>query len=75
MVCMLFTNGIVPIDENRKGVNNKLERWKHTLGFRGFKLSRSKTTYLKYGFSGKEEGSEEEVTISSVAIPRGWEVV
>jgi len=29
--CMLFTDDIVLIDEIRQGINDKLERWRHTL--------------------------------------------
>ena len=42
---------------------------RHTLESRGFKLSRSKTEYLRSGFSG-EEGAGEVVTIGEVVIPR-----
>ena len=41
--CMLFADDIVLIDENREGVNSKLERWRHSLESRGFRVSRSKT--------------------------------
>ena len=40
--CMLFTDDIVLIDETRKGVNVKLERWRHTLEVRGFRVTGSK---------------------------------
>jgi len=29
--CMLFANDIVLIDETRGGLNEKLERWRHSL--------------------------------------------
>ena len=41
--CMLFTDNIFLIDVFREGVNDKLERWRHTLECRGFRVSRSKT--------------------------------
>ena len=44
--CMLFVNNIVLIDEIREGVNGKLERWTHSLEWRGLRVSRSKTEYL-----------------------------
>jgi len=53
--CMLFADDIVLIDETRKGVNVKLEHWRHTLESRGFKVSRSKTEYLYCYSSGREE--------------------
>jgi len=39
--CMLFANDIVLIDETRVGVNEKLEKFRHTLESREFRLSRS----------------------------------
>jgi len=48
--CMLFADNIVLIDETIDRVNNKLERWRHTLECRGFKLRRSKTKYLRCDF-------------------------
>jgi len=41
--CMLFADDIILIDETRGGLNEKLERWRHSLESRGFRLSRSKT--------------------------------
>jgi len=68
--CTLFVDAIVLINKTKDGVNPKLERWRDTLEFRGFKLSRSKTEYLKCYFSDQEGGIEEEVTIGGVAMPR-----
>jgi len=65
---MLFAD-IALIDKTREGINSKLELWRHTLGSRSFKLRRSKTEYLKCGFSG-EGGVGEVVTIGKVEIPR-----
>ena len=67
--CMVFANDIVLIDENRDGLNSRLELWRHTLEFRGFRLSRSKTEYLQCQFSGDETG-DEELNIGDVAVPR-----
>jgi len=53
---LLFADDIVLIDETRQGVNEKLERWRHTLEFRGFRVSRSKTEYLHCYFSGRVDG-------------------
>ena len=33
--CMLFADDIVPIDETKEGLNDKLEEWRHTLESRG----------------------------------------
>jgi len=67
--CMLFADDIVLIDETSAGLSGKLEQWRHTLESKGFRLSRSKTEYLKCEFSGVV-GSGEVVTMGGVAIPR-----
>jgi len=67
--CMLFADDIVVIDETRVGLKDKLEKWRHTLEFRGFRLSRSKTEYLRCRFS-SVEGVGGDVTIGEVVIPR-----
>ena len=45
--CMRFANNTILIDETEKGNNDKLERLGDTLEAKCFKLSRSKTKYLK----------------------------
>jgi len=65
---MLFANDIVHMAQTTDGLNDKLEQLRHTLESRGF-LSRSKTEYLKCGFSGVE-GGDGEVTMHGVVIPR-----
>ena len=59
---MLFADDIVLIDETREGVDDKLERWRHTLESRGFRISRSKTECLLYCFSRRKD-ARGEVTI------------
>jgi hypothetical protein len=56
--CMLFADGVVLVDESRTGVNQKLELWRRTLEAKGFRLSRSKTEYMKCDSSAttQEEG-------------------
>jgi Reverse transcriptase (RNA-dependent DNA polymerase) len=51
--CMLFADDVVLIDESRIGVNQKLELWRQTLESKGFRLSRTKTEYLRCQFSGE----------------------
>ena len=67
--CILFVDDIVFIDKTRGGLNEKLERWRHSLESRGFRLSKSKNEYLRCGFSG-EEGGGGEVTMGGVVMPR-----
>jgi len=66
---MLFADDIVLIDETRQGVNDKLERWRHTLEARGFRVSRSKTEYLYCCFSGRVDAGGE-VTLDGRVIPK-----
>ena len=66
---MLFADDIVLIDETREGVNDKSERWRHSLESRGFRVSRSKTEYLHCCINGRED-ARGEVTIDGVAIPK-----
>ena len=66
---MLFAHETVLINETRDGLNDKLEKWRNTLEFRGFRLSWSETEYLRCEFSGVE-GAGGEVTIDGVVIPR-----
>jgi hypothetical protein len=51
--CMLFVDDVVLIDESRIGVNQKLELLRQTLESKGFRLSRTKTEYMRHQFSGK----------------------
>jgi hypothetical protein len=55
---MLFADDVVLVDESRTGVNQKLELWRQTLEVKDFRLSRSKTEYMKCDFSAttQEEG-------------------
>jgi Reverse transcriptase (RNA-dependent DNA polymerase) len=51
--CMLFTDDVVLIDESRIGVNQKLKLWRQILESKGFRLSRTKTEYMRCQFSGE----------------------
>jgi hypothetical protein len=44
--CMLFVE-VILVDESRTRVEQKLELWRRTLKAKVFKLSRSKTEYIK----------------------------
>jgi hypothetical protein len=48
---MLFADDVVLVNENRTGVDQKLKLWIRTLEVKGFRLSRSKTEYIKCDFS------------------------
>jgi hypothetical protein len=49
--CILFADDVVLVDESRTGVDQKLELWRKTLEAKGFRLSMSKTEYMKCDFS------------------------
>ena len=66
---MLFADDIVLITVTREVVNNKLERLRHTMESRGFRVSRSKAKYLHCCFSGRED-RRGEVTIEGMTIPK-----
>jgi len=46
-----------------------VERWRHSLESRGFRVSTSKTEYLHCCFSRREDAGEE-VTIDEMTIPK-----
>ncbi|WVZ78102.1 hypothetical protein U9M48_025865 [Paspalum notatum var. saurae] len=48
--CMLFADDVVLVDESQAGVNRKLELWRQTLESKGFRISRSKTEYMRCDF-------------------------
>ena len=63
--CMLFANNIVLTNVTRGRLNEKLEKLRHILESRVFRLGMSKTKYLRCGFSGvKSDGGE--VTVGKV---------
>jgi hypothetical protein len=67
--CMLFTDDVVLVGESRIGLDQKLELWRQTLEANGFRLSRSKTEYIKYDFSAttQEEG---DVRLGGQVVPK-----
>ena len=67
--CMLFADDVVLIDESRIGVDRKLELWRQTLESNGFRLSRTKTEYMRCEFSGvrSEDG---DVTLAGQVMPK-----
>lgn len=68
--CTLFTDNIVFIDMTRDGIHTKLKRSRNILKSTGFKLSKSKTTYLEYRFNKSERGVEAEETINGMTVKR-----
>ncbi|KAG5613577.1 hypothetical protein H5410_024858 [Solanum commersonii] len=67
--CMLFADDIVSIDETRR-VNARLEVWRQALESKGFRLSRTKTEYLRCKFSDVVEEADVEVRLATQIIPK-----
>jgi hypothetical protein len=65
---MLFADNVVLIDKSRIGVNQKLELWRQTLESKSFKLSRTKTEYMRYQFNG-ENSDDRDVSLDGRVIP------
>ncbi|ONM53611.1 Retrovirus-related Pol polyprotein LINE-1 [Zea mays] len=67
--CMFFADDVVLIEKSRSGVSQKLELWRQTLEAKGFRLSRSKTEYMKCDFSamGYEDG---DVSLDGQVVPK-----
>jgi hypothetical protein len=66
---MLFADDVVLVDESQAGVNRKLELWRQTLESKGFRLSRTKTKYMRCDFGGaaQEEG---DVSLEGQVVPK-----
>jgi len=66
---LLFANDIVLIDETRGGVNERLEIWRQTLEYKGFKLRRTKTKYLECKFNDITQEANIDVRLDTQVIP------
>ena len=65
---MLFADDVVLVDESRTGVNQKLELWQETLESKCFRLSRTKTEYMRCDFGTIRE--EEDINLEGQVVPR-----
>ena len=52
---MLFVDDVVLVDESRVGLNKKLELGQEALGYKGFRLSTTKTEYIRCDFASTHE--------------------
>ena len=66
--CMLFADDVVLVDESQAGVNRKLELWRQTLESKGFRLSRTKTEYMRRDFVGATQ--EGDVSLEGQVVPK-----
>ncbi|XP_070048615.1 uncharacterized protein [Nicotiana tomentosiformis] len=67
---MLFADDIVLIDETRGSVNERLEVWRRTLEYKGFKLSKTKIEYVEFKFSSVPGEADMDVRLDSQVIPK-----
>ena len=66
---MLFADDVVLVDESQAGVNRKLELWRQTVESKGFRLSRTKTEYMRYDF-GEVAQEEKDVSLKGQVVPK-----
>jgi hypothetical protein len=66
---MLFADDVVLVDDSRTEVNRKLELWRHTLESKGFRLSRTKTEYMRCDFSATRH-EEEDVSLDGQMVAK-----
>ena len=57
------------MDESQAGVNRKLELWRQTLKSKGFRLSRTKTKYMRCDFGGAVQ-EEEDMSLEGQVMPK-----
>jgi hypothetical protein len=67
--CMLFADDVVFVDESRTGVDQKLELCRRTLEVKGFRLSSSKTEYMKCDFSATTQ-EEVDARLNGQVVPK-----
>jgi len=68
--CMLFADDVVLLGESREELNGRLETWRQALEAYGFRLSRSKTEYMKCNFRKRRSRSTLEVKVGEHIIPQ-----
>jgi hypothetical protein len=65
-----LADDVVLVDDSRSGVNRKLEHWRETLESKVFRLSRTKTEYMRCGFSTTTHEEEEVVSLDGQIVPQ-----
>ena len=66
---MLFADDVVLVDESRQGVNRKLELCRQTLESKGFRISTTKTEYMRCDF-GTTNGEDGDVSLEGQVVPK-----
>ncbi|XP_021996189.1 uncharacterized protein LOC110893385 [Helianthus annuus] len=68
--CLLFVDDIVLIEESKQSLNARLEEWRVALECKGLRISRSKTEYLYFDFSGAGDEHDTQITIEGQVVPQ-----
>jgi hypothetical protein len=66
---MFFADDVVLVDESRKVVNRKLELWHQALESKGFRISRTKTKYMRSNF-GTTNDEDGDVSLGGQVVPK-----
>jgi Reverse transcriptase (RNA-dependent DNA polymerase) len=66
--CILFADDVVLIDESKIGVDQKLELLRQILESKGFRLSRTKTEYMRCQFSEKNS-DDGDISLDGRVVP------
>ena len=67
--CRLFVDDAVLVDESRERVNRKLELWRQTLKSKGFRISRTKTEYMRCDF-GTTISEDGDISLGGQVVPK-----
>jgi hypothetical protein len=67
--CMFFADDVVLVYESREGVNRKLELWRQTLESKEFRISRTKTEYMRCDF-GTTISEDGDVSLGGHVVPK-----
>ncbi len=66
---MLFVDDVVPVEKSQEAVNRKLELWRQTLESKGFRISRTKTEYMRCDF-GTTISEDGDVSLGGQVVPK-----
>jgi hypothetical protein len=66
---MLVPDDVVLVDESQEGVNRKLGLWRQALESKGFRISRTKTEYIRCDF-GTTISEDGDVSLGGRVLPK-----
>ena len=65
----VVADDVVLVDESQAGVNRELELWRQTFESKSFRLSRTKTEYMRCDF-GEAAQEERDVSLEGQVVPK-----